>query len=104
MKQNTNIVNEGDAVLWFNMIFLVMILTLLFYYVVTANSIASKNYRTQILADKIELLSETNNLLMSQKLALDTPVKISEFARSQQLIEAKNISYIFEKKNVALQR
>ena len=104
MRKNIATIQEKDVVLWVNIALIGMATLLFFYYVMTANSIASKSYRTQVLMDKVEVLSEANSLLMSQKLTLDTPDKISEFAQSQQLVEAKNISYIFEKKNVALQR
>ena len=77
---------------------------LFFYYVMMANAIASKNYKTQVLREKIQSLAETNSVLMTKKLILETPMALLEFAKAQQLVEARNISYIFEGKNVALRR
>ena len=104
MRKNIDTIKENDVVLWVNIALIGIASLLLFYYVMMANSIASKSYNTQVLQNKIEKLSEVNSQLMSQKLTMDTPAKLLEFANSQQLVEAKNISYIFERKNVALQR
>ena len=104
MRKNISTIKENDVVLWVNIALIGMASLLFFYYIMIANSIASKSYRTQVLMDTVDSLSEANGLLMSQKIALDTPAKISEFADSHQLVQAKNISYIFEKNDVALQR
>lgn len=101
MKKNINTIKEKDVLLWVNISLIGMASLLLFYYVMMANSIASKNYKTQVLRDKIESLAEANSSLMSEKLSLENPVTLQEFALSQSLVEARNISYIFEGKNMA---
>ncbi|OGM99056.1 MAG: hypothetical protein A2817_01695 [Candidatus Yanofskybacteria bacterium RIFCSPHIGHO2_01_FULL_39_8b] len=101
MRQHNIKIHERDVVIWVNVSLAGVILLLLFYYVMIANSIASKNYRTQILQDKIESLTEINSILMSKKLILENPATLLSFAHVQQLVEVKNVSYIFEGKNVA---
>lgn len=87
--------------LWVNIVLVGVASLLLFYYVMMANSVASANYKVQTLNDKINTLSEANGLLMSKKLAMEIPAVLSEFAKAQNLVEAKNVAYIFENKNVA---
>lgn len=101
MKNNSKTIHERDVVLWVNVVLFGMACLLFFYYIVIANSIASKNYKIQVLQKKAESLAEINSSLMSKKLVLETPASLLEFARSQKLVEARNISYIFEGKNVA---
>lgn len=101
MKNNINTIKEKDVVLWVNISLMGVASLLFFYYVMMANSIAAKNYKTQVMQEKIQTLSEANSTLMSKKLVLEMPASLLEFAVSRQLVEAKNISYIFEGKNVA---
>lgn len=101
MQKNSATIQERDIVIWVNFVLISMVCLLFFYYIVIANSIASKSYKIQVFQDKIESLAEINSSLMSKKLVLETPASLLEFARSQKLVEAKNISYIFEGKNVA---
>ncbi|MBI2065002.1 MAG: hypothetical protein HYT62_03060 [Candidatus Yanofskybacteria bacterium] len=99
--KHSNTIREGDVILWINIVFAGIASLLLFYYVMMANVVSAENYRIQTLRDKIELLAETNGDLMNQKLLLENPNVLFEFAKSHGLVEAKNISYIFENKNVA---
>ena len=99
--KHSNTIKERDIILWINIVLIGTASLLLSYYVIMANVVASKNYRMQTLRDQIELLTEANNGLMAQKLLLETPNTLFEFAKSHSLVEAKNISYIFENKNVA---
>lgn len=96
-----NGIRERDIVLWVNISLLGVASLLLFYYVMMANSVAAKNYKVQTLRNKLEAMSEINGSLMSQKLALESPAMLLEFARSNDLVEARNIVYIFENSNVA---
>lgn len=101
MRKNINTIKEFDVVLWVNISLAGIVLLLLFYYIMVANSVASKNYRIQVLQDKAETLAEENGILMSKKLVLENPATLLNFAQVQRLVEARNISYIFEGKNVA---
>ena len=96
-----NNIEERDVVLWVNFIMIGVASLLLFYYVMVANMITTKNYKIQTLRDKLEVLTELNGSLMSRKITLESPTTLLEFARAQSFIEARNIVYIFENKNVA---
>ena len=104
MKHGINTIRERDIILLVNIFMTGAIILLLFYYVMLANSITSKNYKIQSLREKVSALTETNSTLMSKKLSFEIPAAILEFAQKNGLVEAKNILYIFENKNVALQR
>lgn len=101
MRKVINTIQEKDILLWVNVSLIGVTCLLFVYYIMMANSIASRSYKTQVLHDTIEELSEKNSVLMSKKMVLETPASLLDFARSQQLVEAKNISYIFEGRNVA---
>lgn len=101
MRKNINTIKEQDIVLWVNLTMIGVVLLLLFYYVMMANSVTTKNYRVQTLKDKLETLTEANSLLVSKKLVLESPASLLEFARSSGLVKASNVLYIFENKNVA---
>lgn len=101
MANKINTIKERDIVLWVNILLVGMGVLLLFYYVMMANYIAGTNYRVQTLKDKVSILAEVNSSLMSRKISLESPIVLLEFAKSRNLVEARNISYIFENKNVA---
>lgn len=103
MKKNSNITKENDVVLWVNITLIGMASLLFLYYIMMSNAVASKSYKVQVLLDEIESLSEINTSLMTEKLIVESPAKLMEYVKNKQLVEAGNISYIFEKKSVALQ-
>ncbi len=100
-RKQSNTIHDRDVFLWINISLIGMVSLLIFYYVMMANSIAAKNYRVQTLRNQLETLAEANSSLMSKKISLESPMALLEFARAQSLVEAKNIVYIFENKNVA---
>lgn len=102
MSRHTDTIEKKDVVLWVNIVFIGVAMLLLFYYIMMANSIASKNYEIQALREKVVFLTEQSSVFMSQKLILEAPAAILNFAKSNYLVEARNISYIFENKDVAL--
>ena len=104
MKQRINAIKERDAVMWVNIMLVGVVSLLLFYYVVMANSITSKSYRIQALRDRVSYLNEKSSAFMSERLVLESPAAILEFAKASNFVEARNVSYIFENNNVALQR
>jgi len=73
---------------------------LILYYVIGANGIASASYKIKILNDRLAQLNEEQSNLIAQKAGVEESVAI-EFAKSHNMVEAKNTSYIFESKNVA---
>lgn len=101
MRKDLVTTKEQDIVLWTNLCLIATVALLLFYYIITANSIAGTSYRIQTLQDKISILAEINSSLMSNKISKENPVALLEFAKSRNLVEARNVSYIFENKNVA---
>ena len=100
-SHNSNSIREQDIVLWVNITMIGMAILLLFYYVMMANTVTAKSYKIQTLRDKIDALAETNGVLMSKKIAMESPTALLDFAKSRSLVEAKNIVYIFENRNVA---
>ena len=101
MRKNINTIQGKDMFLWINIALAGAVALLFLYYVMTANSITAKNYKAQNLRDKIEILSEANGLLMAEKLILESPSALVDFAKSNNLVEAGKIMYIFENRNVA---
>ena len=101
MPKNINTIKERDIVVWVNILLAGIVVLLLFYYVLMANTTAETNYHIQTLRDKNSVLAEVNSSLMSRKISLESPIALIEFAKSRNFVEAKNISYIFENKNVA---
>lgn len=74
---------------------------LILYYITGANGLASGNYKIKLLNDKLSLLNDKQSALMSQKSGLEDSLITPDFAKSHNMVEAKNISYIFESRNVA---
>jgi len=72
------------------------------YYVVQANIIAASNYKISTLNQKLESLNEIRSSLAVQKSSMEDPVKVLNFALSQNMVEAKNAVYLFENGDVAL--
>jgi hypothetical protein len=101
MHKHSEKIREKDMFLWVNVVLFGMASVLLFYYVMMANSIASKNYKIQTLINRAEELSEVNSSLIAKKINLESPTALLEFARASNLVEAGDIVYIFENKNVA---
>ena len=72
------------------------------YYVVQANIIAAGSYKTTSLNQKLESLNEIRSVLSAQKSSMEDPARVLDFALSRNMVEAKNVSYLFENENVAL--
>lgn len=77
---------------------------LMVYYVIQANVIAASNYKINLLNQKLESLNEIRSSLATQKSSMEDPAKVLDFALSQNMVEAKNIVYLFENQDVALGR
>lgn len=82
---------------------LAAVAALMFYYIVGANGIASSNYKIKLLSDKLTQLHEEQSSLIAEKAGLEESLVTLEYAKSHNMVEAKNTAYIFESKNVALQ-
>lgn len=101
MRKNINTIKESNAILWLNLSLIGIVLPMIFYYVMIANSVTTKNYQIQTLQNKLETLTEINSSFISKKIALESPATLLEFARSFGLVKASNVLYIFENKDVA---
>jgi len=77
---------------------------LLFFYIIQANVIAADKYKIKILNEKLTSLNEFETSLAVQKSEAENPSELMEFARSRNMVEAKNITYLFENGNVALKQ
>jgi len=94
--------NSVSTVFLVNTIILLIAGLLMIYYVVQANIIAASNYKINLLNQKLESLNEVRSNLAAQKSSMEEPAKVFEFALSQNMVEAKNVAYLFENGNVAL--
>lgn len=77
---------------------------LLSFYIIQANIIAADKYKIKILNEKLTSLNEVETSLAAQKSEAENPSGLMEFARSRNMVEAKNITYLFENGNVALKQ
>lgn len=84
-----------------NVFLLAAIVALALYYIIGANGLASVNYRVKLLNDKLIQLDEEQAALLAKKSGIEETLVTHEFARSHNMVEAKNISYIFENSSVA---
>lgn len=101
MRKNSNTIHQKDSIPYLNFLLFGFVLFLAFYYIAIANQVATQNYKLETLRDKIGGLAEKNAVLISERVSLETPAKLLEFASSKNFIEAANILHIFESKNVA---
>lgn len=89
------------AVLVLNVMFLAASALLVIYYIIGANSITSDNYKIKLLIDRLTQLNEEQSNLLSQKEMVDESLAIRNFANAHNMIEAKNVSHVFESGDVA---
>jgi len=94
--------NSTNMVFVINMIILLIAGLLMIYYVVQANIIAAGNYKTSMLNQKLESLNGIRSSLAAQKSSMEDPARVLNFALSQNMVEAKNATYLFESGYVAL--
>lgn len=92
---------DSTLVLVLNIIFLAASALLVVYYIIGANSIAANNYKIKLLIDRLTQLNEEQSNLLVQKVMADESLTIRNFAHAHNMIEAKNISHVFESSNVA---
>lgn len=78
---------------------------LLFFYVFWINSATSADFKISGLNDKITALNETQSALIAESLSFDNPADTLSFARQNNMIEAGEIKYLFNRNNgVALDK
>lgn len=74
------------------------------YYIAGVNAVASGKYSISAERAKITKLTEFQNLLTVEKSATEDPTAAMAFAQTKHLVEAKDIIFVFENNNVALQK
>lgn len=74
------------------------------YFVSGANSIASQEYNVLSLRSQIARLNEQQSALTAEKTATEDPEAAAIYAQNRNMVEAKDIFYVFENGSVALQR
>lgn len=74
------------------------------YYVLMTNSSASDRFLMQTLDDKVATLTEAHGALLQQQSQLENAAILSDFAAAHGMVEAKDVSYLFEGSNVAFRR
>lgn len=79
-------------------------LLLLSFYVVQANIIAASRYQMKSMSEEIASLNDLKVSLTAERSRLETPSELSAFARNRNMVEAKEVTYLFENGNVALRR
>ncbi len=87
-----------------NMLFLAVAGGLLLYYVMQANAIAADHYTMQSLNAEVQSLSEVRMELAQQQTQLEDASLLVSFAATQNMVEAKGVSHLFESSNVAYHR
>lgn len=92
---------DSTTALVLNIMFLAVSALLIVYYIIGANSITSNNYKIKLLIDRLAQINEEQNNLLIQKAIVDESLAIRNFAHAHNMVEAKNISHIFESSNVA---
>lgn len=91
-----------NPILVSNVILIAVFGLLLSFYIIQANMIAADKYQVKFLNEKLTSLNEVRTSLAAQRSETEDPSELMEFARAQGMVEAKNVTYIFENGNVAL--
>lgn len=94
--------NPISTVFIINTIILLIVGLLTVYYVIQANVIAAGNYRISLLNQTLESLNEVRSSLAVQKSSMEDPARVLGFALDRNMVEAKNVTYLFENGDVAL--
>ncbi len=94
----------SNPVVVFNIVLICLAVVTFSYYIAGINAVTSGKYRISTERNKIVQLTETQSLLTVEKSTTEDPVAAMAFAKAKHLVEAKDIIYVFENNNVALER
>jgi cell division protein FtsL len=91
---------------WFvvNMVLIALFVIMLFVYVMQMNGITAGNYKIKVLNDKISSLNETHGILMANKVAVENPELILQYAKTNSMIEAGSPVAMYAENDFALKR
>ena len=96
--------NGINPILVFNVTLLGIAILTLSFYVIQANMVATNKYKVQILNEKLVSLNEVRTSLTAQRSETEDLSMLMKFAVSRNMVEAKNITYLFENGDVALKQ
>ena len=91
-----------DPILVSNVILIGVVGLLLSFYIIQANMIAADKYKAKALDGRLTSLNEIKTSLVAEISKIEDPSELMKFARANGMVEAKNITYIFENGNIAL--
>ncbi|OGM97776.1 MAG: hypothetical protein A2735_01300 [Candidatus Yanofskybacteria bacterium RIFCSPHIGHO2_01_FULL_41_21] len=94
----------SNPVVVLNIVLICLAVVTFSYYIAGVNAVTSGKYRVSTERNKIIQLTETQSMLTLEKSTTEDPVAAMAFAKDKHLVEAKDIVYVFENNNVALQR
>ncbi len=103
-SRSVRVASFSPSIAALNGLLLVFSLLLLAYYVVTANGITSGTYSVRLIHERLTSIGEENSTLLMQRLAIDDPLVLTGTAQRHGLVPARDISYLFENGNVALNK
>ncbi|MDP3731057.1 MAG: hypothetical protein Q8R34_01005 [bacterium] len=84
-----------------NLILIILIGVLGVWYALWTNFIISGRYQEGPLEDRLSVLMEENNLLLSEKSSSANLGALLVFSKQAGLVEQKNIEYLFDRRSVA---
>jgi len=96
--------NKNATMKTFNTSLLILVCLLAVWAAFLSNAIATKEYRENLLKEKLSKLEIENNALVSQKSHTSDLGSLLVFGKEAGLVEQRNIEYIFENKDVAQAR
>lgn len=94
----------SNSTVTLNIILICLAAAGLAYYIAGVNAVASGEYHISTERAKISKLTEAQSLLTVEKSTTENPVAAMAFAQAQHMTEAKDIVYVFENNNIALQK
>lgn len=97
---NKNSLTEGRFGV-VNLVVLLLCVFLLIFYIVQVNELVSRQYRIDILKNRLGSLMEKQHKTQAEKFGYDGIPQIVQFARRSGMVEGINSIYIFEKSSVA---
>ena len=88
----------------FNIILGSLVLLLLVGYLIQQNGITSKGFQIDSLALQLKQSQTTYNNLIIQKASLDRMDEIQQYAFQKGMVEAREVTYIYQSGKVALKK
>ncbi|KKT28213.1 MAG: hypothetical protein UW43_C0010G0009 [Candidatus Yanofskybacteria bacterium GW2011_GWA1_44_21] len=107
---NNNTLSKSDlaprvnGIIFINFLLLGIFISLIFGYVVFSNKITADSYQVKILNDRILNLTEDHGALTAHQAELEDESLLADYAQTHNMVEAADISYLFENGDVALRR